>query len=417
MYQCRKTYTSFASEFSATKSSTWLNFISTQLEILIFNVADESQAVKMFTVINDRGLALSNLDKTKSILMYYSTLYLDSDLNPFIHKSFSTIFNSFDQLLQLRNELGVFTRLEDYEFENTFYTHHYYSCRRLFEEWDYELGASSIFAQLKRKCEYLKTKRNELRKFINEYLNDFSSFSKSYSALFDKIKVNERYQQMFQYMGFTATMYPLLVRLFEQKKIDKLFQILEAAEIRVYKLKNTNPRKAMYTLSSTVTENDLTIEQLHHEISGFVSSFLNDYAFDLLLRDGIDNKIPLVKYVLYELNKTENAQELPLARYRDLQVEHIFCRTPNFKGLKKYGFANKEVYDVDITKLGNLTLIESKLNKLVDNFHPTDKIEGYQKSKFTNTHTISGILKDFSKTTINERTNVLSELIKTRFPI
>jgi hypothetical protein len=113
----------------------------------------------------------------------------------------------------------------------------------------------------------------------------------------------------------------------------------------------------------------------------------------------------------------ENNQDISIDKYRDLQVEHIFCKNPDFKGFRKFGFTNKEMYDVEITKLGNLSLIESKLNKLVDNFHPADKMVEYQKSKFINTHSMSGSLKDFSKVKITERTSHLTDLIKNRFTI
>lgn len=73
----------------------------------------------MFSIINDRGLPLRILDKTKSILMLYSTLHLDEGLNTFINDQFEVVFDSYDEILILKDEF-ILGRFE----ENTIFTHH-----------------------------------------------------------------------------------------------------------------------------------------------------------------------------------------------------------------------------------------------------------------------------------------------------
>ena len=120
----------------------------------MFNVESQAQAVKMFSIINDRGLPLRILDKTKSILMLYSTIHLKEELNDFINGSFENIFDSYDDILVNKEKLNILGRFE----ANTIFTHHYYSSRKLFEStWNNRDGADTVFENLKSRCDELKT--------------------------------------------------------------------------------------------------------------------------------------------------------------------------------------------------------------------------------------------------------------------
>lgn len=61
----------------------------------------------MFFIINDRGLPLRILDKTKSILMLYSTLPLNETLNDKINNSFENRFDSYDDLIVFNDKIGI----------------------------------------------------------------------------------------------------------------------------------------------------------------------------------------------------------------------------------------------------------------------------------------------------------------------
>ena len=132
------------------------------------------------------------------------------ELNNKINSSFEKIFDSYDDLLIWKEKLGILGRLE----ENTIFTQHYYSARRLFAStWNNRDSADTIFDNLKAKCEELKEKPNELSTFISEYVSDFENFAVAYIQLIKDIEVKAIYQKPFCYLEFTATLYPLLVRL------------------------------------------------------------------------------------------------------------------------------------------------------------------------------------------------------------
>ena len=222
LYNAKRDFSSMIEDKDEKEIEKYINYVSKEIEILIFNVTDQSQAVKMFSVINDRGLPLSNLDKTKSALMMYSTIYLNCELNDHINENFGKVFDLLDNVLDKKLELRIFRTLDDTEFENTFFTHHYYSSKHIFNDWDYNLGASSIFKQIKRRCEQEKLNPEKLKDFIENYIKDFYLFSKAYSDLFEEITKSKSYPRLFQYLEFTATLYPLIVRLNQQGKLTNL---------------------------------------------------------------------------------------------------------------------------------------------------------------------------------------------------
>jgi hypothetical protein len=416
LYQAKKDFIGLTSDFNSNEANRWITFISTKIEILIFNVSQQAEAVKMFSVINDRGLPLSNLDKTKSLLMLYSTLYLDERLNDFINKSFGEIFDCFDEMIYLKNKLNLFRTLDIHDFENTFYTHYYYSARWLFSDWDYQLGADSIFKQLKRLCENSKFEIDRLKQIIEGYVVDFHSFANAYTNLFKRIDSDDNYKKYFVYMEFTATLYPLIVRLSEQSKLDSLLRILEVAEMRVYKLKNTNPRRNMYLLASAIKEREWSIKDVEQNLVAFVTNFCNDYYTKEYLADQIDNKTALVRYLLYKKNLKEHDQDLSLEEFRDIQVEHIFSRNPNFT-ISQYGFERDETYKLEIARLGNLTVLEKDINKDVNNVAPVDKIQGYQTSKILLSNGLIGSLSNFDRKGIDDRTSAIVSFFMEEFYI
>ena len=203
MYHSKKEFRAFSNSLTKDEIEQRIIYIRDRLDVLVFNVESQAQAVKMFSIINDRGLPLRILDKTKSILMLYSTLYLEEKLNTLINTSFENIFDAYDEILVWKDKLGILSRLE----ENTVFTHHYYSARKLFAGyWNNRDGADTVFSNIKHRCDELKDKPEELSKFIQAYVADFEEFSMNYSALIKEIEETPEFQKPFRYLEFTATL-------------------------------------------------------------------------------------------------------------------------------------------------------------------------------------------------------------------
>ena len=409
MYATKEQFLSLAGGLTEEEVTDWIIYVRDRIEVLVFNVENQAQAVKMFSIINDRGLPLRILDKTKSILMLYSTLYLNENLNSLINDKFESIFDAYDNILVLKSELGILGRFE----ENTIFTHHYYSAHKYFAEtWNNRDGANTIFSNIKNKCELLREDAKKLEEFIKGYVNDFSEFSINYSSLIEKIKTENSYQKPFRFLEFTATLYPVLVRLHTQNKLDDLLKLLENIEVRVYKLKGTNPIADIYLLSSRLNYENLSITQIKEILINFGERFMGDHTFKTYLGENIyENRA--VKYILGELNN----ETLTYSTYKSLQVEHIFSLEPNFD-TSTYGF--DETYDYEKNRIGNLSLIEESLNKSssVRNNPPINKVDGYLKSNIRIMRDLAGIINadNFGKESVDLRREEIIDFCITRFP-
>jgi hypothetical protein len=409
MYKAKKNFLAFANSLDQKQIEAKIIFIRDRLEVLVFNVESQAQAVKMFSIINDRGLPLRILDKTKSILMLYSTLHLEEDLNDKINNSFENIFDSYDDLLVLKDKLGILGRFE----ENTVFTHHYFSAKYLFPAtWHNRDSADAVFAKLKVHCEELKDDRNALAGFINTYLEDFEQFAVSYSSLIREVDVSDKYKKYFCRLEFAATLYPLLVRLFMQNKLEALLNTLEVVDVRVYKLHGTNPIADMYMLGSDVAENMMNSGDIKNQLKDFVEKFANDYNFKQSLDGAIYNNGAL-KYILAE----HTHENITSDKYKDLTIEHIFCQEPNFD-VSSYGFKTED-YDYEKNRLGNLCLLESLPNK--GNEPPLSKISTYIKSSIVETQNLAGEIQkqqlNFNKNSVDKRREAFIGYCLKRFKI
>lgn len=408
MYSAKKQFTAFANSLTPAEVENRIIFIRDRIDVLVFNVESQAQAVKMFSIINDRGLPLRILDKTKSILMLYSTIHLSEELNNSINNSFENIFDSYDDLLVTRDKLGILGRLE----ENTIFTQHYYSSRRLFPgTWNNRDGADTIFNNLKNSCEELKDKPDELKAFMVKYLTDFENFAVSYSNLVKEVGSNEVYQKAFRYLEFTGTLYPLIVRLYMQKKLEILIDLLEAVEVRVYKLRGTNPIADLYWLSSYVADQEPDVEDIRQRLIYIGEKFVNNHVFSNYLDNAIYGN-GAVKYILSEYN----GENLDYETYKDLQVEHIFSKEPNFD-VSIYGFTDD--YNYEKNRIGNLGLLEQALNKGLGNLPPVNKVSGYINSQINDMRNLGGeILKgSYSKLNADNRRNLIINFCIARFKL
>lgn len=408
LYSAFKQFSAFANPLSQNEVEQRIIFIRDRMEVLVFNVVNQAQAVKMFSIINDRGLPLRILDKTKSILMLYSTLHLQEKLNDSINNSFEKIFDAYDDLLVMKDKLGVLGRIE----ENTIFTQHYYSARRLFPKtWNNRDGAETIFNNLKNRCEELKDNQLELEKFVNDYMGDFENFAEGYSRLLNDIETKISYHKPFRFLEFTATLYPLIVRLYMQKKLDSLINVLEAIEVRVYKLRGTNPIADVYWLSSYVAEKEPSVDEIRTYLTNFSEKFVNNHVMGTYL-DGALYSNGAVKYILSEYSKGG----YDIETYKNFQIEHIFSKEPNFD-TASYGFADD--YDYEKNRIGNLGLLEQGLNSGLGNLPPINKVSGYINSTVVETRHIAGEIQmgNYCKDNVDARRKKIIDFCIDRFKL
>jgi len=98
-------------------------------------------------------------------------------------------------------------------------------------------------------------------------------------------------------------------------------------------------------------------------------------------------------------------------------IEHILSQTPKFKP-KSVGFKNEEDFEEYKNLIGNLTLLERKINSSIKNSDLSDKVNGYSQSKFKVTQKLATSLsqsKSFKKKDLEERSKLLVEDFASRW--
>ncbi len=95
-----------------------------------------------------------------------------------------------------------------------------------------------------------------------------------------------------------------------------------------------------------------------------------------------------------------------LDAYSEMEtIEHILSQTPNFKP-RAYGFKNDEEFEDHKNLIGNLTLLEKRINSSIKNYDLVEKLDGYSKSKFKMTSIFAAALstnKTFKKVDLQKR--------------
>jgi len=415
LYNAKKQFQDLTSAFSEEEALEVIDFIRKNVEVLVLVVEKQSEAIRMFEIINDRGLELNYLDKVKSIAMLYSTMYLNESLNDTINESFEIIFDSNDNIMVKKDILKILNRFDENE---TIFSHHYTKSKQFFPDtWNYRNGVKTIFESFKNRCENLKNRKSELENFLKSYIEDFSNFAKSYSNLIDSIDKDEAKIEAFQFLDFSATLYPLIVILFQQNKLENLLETLVSVEVRVYKFKGTNPRADIPDLCNTISVDDRSVQEINEWLIRFRDKFMNDGNFEYYLDDAIYGN-NAIKYILLKYKNNKVSFE----EYQNLQIEHIFPKDGENGvsfDVQEFEFENMDDYNYTKNTIGNLILLEQGLNagKEVSNLTPREKINGYLKSNIEETKKVAGrIDKDgFDKNKIEIRTKDIIDFCLKQF--
>ncbi|RLC88607.1 MAG: hypothetical protein DRI79_07640 [Chloroflexi bacterium] len=384
---------------------------------LEFQVADENLAIKAFQSLNDRGKDLTLLDKAKSFLMFYSSRYLGSELSSNINEIFGDVFKNYDFIEETGERAGIeYIRNPRYRFsedELLRFFYHYFAQYAVETYplvdmgYDYTISTENVFREfLKKSCTSLKSEADQLSAFMYDFLESFRRFVESFSQLTKKAKENTPYRKLLTFLGLSATVYPLLISLESEGLIDnQLLEMIETLDLRVYKVRGTDPRADLYrnTISRIKTNPDPI--EIQRSIKRFVEQFMGDTEFQMYLSRSVYRN-PAVKYILWEFEKHQDPSfdEWNFALYDDVQIEHIFPeeRTFNFPA---YGFQDEREYLDNIHRLGNLTLLEESVNKRVGNSPPPDKAPHYQRSRVPGTKKLGFDISNvgFNRDDVEER--------------
>jgi len=423
----------------------WLLCVS-QMEVLEFIEPDEGKAIRMFQSVNDRGVPLAKMDIVKSLLVYYSNRYLDGAMDNYISSKFGNAFKSFSKAKRLANEDGYKVRLvgRDSFREDDVLRYHYFAFDAspfgVTAGADYTATAETVLAIfLKPALQSLRNDRSRLQGFINAYVDDLVAFFSGLEALLQSTRTDLSTYLLFVVQDLSAILYPLVIRLYLMGLLSRsgarsdsrcVQDVIEAVDLRVFKLRGTNPQVDIYRITQQLPK--LSIDDVVSQLQQFCQKFMPDAMLSSrLVTEDVYRNLGLPRMLLAEeeeVRTTEkapqlNIHQLPLLNRTGLTVEHIFPQEPGFN-VRAYGFKNITEYEQENHRIGNLVLLEAPLNSRCNNRTVADKMSApdlYLSSGLDAVKKLSadhaGSAQGFQKHDADARSDLLAKLVVKRWPI
>ncbi|WP_439860868.1 DUF262 domain-containing protein [Pseudomonas sp. MBLB4136] len=423
----------------------WLLAIS-HLEVLEFTEGNEGKAIRMFQSVNDRGVPLAKMDIAKSLLIYYSNRFLDGELDAMVSDRFGEAFRCFSRLKKLAAEPGYQIRLinRDPFREDDVLRYHYFAFDG--EKHDVESGAdysatseTVLESFLKPALKGMRNDRERLAAFIEDYVCDLERFFKGLLELAEATRSNRELYLLLVVQDLAATLYPLLVRLHNEQKLDirvpehldyTLLQLVELADLRVFKLQGTNPQADMAALMRDFGR--LSPLQIAERLIYFCQRFMPSARFEAKLANEEMFRNPGLSRILLEAEGAAreasgqprlDISDLALVNTEGLTIEHILPQEASF-GVRLYGFHSTESYLEHIHLLGNLAPLEKRINSACSNSSVEKKMTEsklYRSSQFNLIKTLAagGANKSpaYSKDALIERGEELAKFAVKRWPL
>lgn len=414
-------------KFKVDKIDEKLKFLKSveKLEVMEFVENSEGDAIRIFQTVNDRGKPLSNMEKAKSLLIYFSNRYLDKKLDNQINDCFSDIFEIYDDIKHLGEELNI-TLIKNKEFnEDNLMRYHFVT----YSDENYDPTASYVLQFLKNKLTNYRNKGKvdgykDIEFFINSYTESLKSFFDNCKKVIERAKNDPKYFKLFVILNLSATLYPLIIKLEMLNLLDKklendefknftFYDLVELIEVRVYKTRGTDPKADISRLVYNI-DNKFPID-IQYWLIWFNGRWMpkeefQSHLFGWFFGNRALNHI-FIDYCEKLNDRTYSITELLDISNKNPNIEHILAQTPTFAP-RSLGFKNKEDFIEYEHKLGNLTILERSLNSSIQNKNAIDKVDAYSKSFFVMTKMIGSEIdskKTFSKVELQERTKLLAE--------
>ncbi|HYA41728.1 MAG TPA: DUF262 domain-containing HNH endonuclease family protein [Syntrophobacteraceae bacterium] len=406
-----------------------------KLEVMEFIENTEGDAIRIFQTVNDRGKLLSNMEKAKSLLIYFSNRYLSKSLDDYINDMLGDIFEIYDDIKHIGETMEI-TLIKNVEFtEDNVMRYHFVSH---FND-NYDATATYVFKYLKDKLSTYRdainkgerSKIEDMKTFISEYIDALRNFFNSLRELLNKTKNDPKYYKLFCVLGVSATLYPLMVKLntlnllgkpikYAKYKNISIIDLIEMIDVRIYKTRGTDPRAEISRLAYEINK-DWSLEQIKDRLISYNQRWMGKEEFVAYLnRDIYGNRALPHIFIEYceKISGTKfNVSKLSEFVSKSPTIEHIASQTPSYS-FEALGFADEKEFLEYQHKFGNLTVIEKQLNSAVQNRIPPEKIPYYDRSLFAVTRKVSSdiaVKKKFLKADIDDRTKVLVDYCQGRW--
>lgn len=425
----------------------WLKCIS-QMDVLEFIERNEGKAIRMFQSVNDRGVPLAKMDIVKSLLVYYSNRYLNGALDGSISTQFGQAFRSFSRIKRLAEVDGYKVRLVDRDSfrEDDVLRYHYLAFDGVSLGagfgGDYTATTETVLDTfLKPALQGLRNDLVKLNSFITAYVADLVSFFAGLEKLLEATRNDCTTYKLFVVQDLSATLYPLVIRLQLMGWLTEtgttsdsrtLLELLEMVDLRVFKLKGTNPQADIFRITRLLPR--LTLDNVMVELHDFCRRFMPDALLTSRLVDEDLYRNPgLTRMLLEEEEDARPVVNLPpldvaqlvILNRIGLTVEHILPQDPNASfNTAAYGFADADEYHQHKHRMGNLVLLEGPINSACNNQTVENKMVAanlYMSSKLSAVKALSaqfaGNTQRFQRQSLDVRSKLLAGIVAKRWPI
>lgn len=335
-------------------------FLGLKLVFIYVSTESREDAFRMFTILNNRGIPLTNADILKSINIgevpnqeqnKYAEKWEEIEGN--LGKDFDR-FLSFIRTVLVKDKARL--NLLD-EFEKNIYE----------KEWE-EKGVTK---------KGLLERGKKTIDFIAQYYEIYNK-----TILDPKLSSNE-YKNLITIMniGFPSSDWIPPVLLFTEKfGENRLLDFLRKLE-----LKFTSDWLSQYTSTERIKNMNEILKEIEKE-GQTVDNLLNNKKLFEINKENFENalnrkdfyKKKYAKYILLKYDFLKSSNSAYISEYKNISIEHILPQTPKEDSQWKSDFTEDEIDDLK-HNLGNLILINGKKNTSLGNSDFLTKKKDYLK--------------------------------------
>jgi hypothetical protein len=392
------------------------------LFVLEFIEDSESDAIRIFQTVNDRGRELSKMDKMKSLLFYYSNKYLSQRYDDHINDTFGEIFELYDDL-KLTAEQQRINIINSRQFTEDDLLRQHHVC---FSDISFDPTALQVLADVKQQLQTLRESGGaELEKYLQAYLRSLLAYVRCFARVVGRTRTSADYYKLFSILGLAAVYYPAITQLERQGFLDQtlpgkgisVLKMVEIIDVRVLKVREYAGKKHIADFAFRLNNEEWDIDGVEEHLEWFNSHEISDERFkDYLSNYSYFKQTGLLRTLFIDYCERLRGTPYTLDALQrimdnDPTIEHILSQDPQFKP-RAFGFRSNEDFEEHKDLLGNLTLLEKKINSSIKNNGLPEKVLGYRKSSFQMTSALATALdakKTFTRADLLDRGQKLVE--------
>lgn len=383
----------------------------TQAKCTMNTINSKVEATQIFIFENNRGKSPTNLEITKTKLMYFIYNNFEKSISEILLKE---VDNTFGEIYK------KITTLENYINEDTVLA----IAIRMYKQ---NLRIDGVLTEVDNMLIRLKPQKNddnveitekeenkekiqnEIEKFLNTLKDTFEKVDKFITkglAKFKELDFNDEYEYVAHSLinlGISVQLYPIVLKSLElgEKERVEVLKGLEKLMLRHLIIKtranlaerlNGNFKDSFNIEADNKTPIIKNIYNITNKIKGVLNntlleedkkylgwySYWNENIFLKELENGLTN-LHATRYLLWKyenfLRKENNIVALKYTKIKNYQVEHISPKTENTEENNGY---DKLEWNI-LNSYGNLMLLTQKTNVEIQNKNLREKLKAYEK--------------------------------------